>query len=53
MIRFANEESCEACGGRPTRLRYGDDEEDDVFLCEEHYGGGRGVTWLGSPRSNR
>jgi len=42
MIRFANEEPCEACGDSPTRLRYGGDEEDDVFLCEEHYGEGEG-----------
>jgi len=39
MTRFANEEPCEVCGGSPTRLRYGD-VEDDVFLCEEHYGEG-------------
>jgi len=40
IIQFANEEPCEVCGGNPTRLRYGNNKEDNVFLCEEHYGEG-------------
>lgn len=34
---FGNSIPCKVCGEVPTRLQYSEDE--DVFLCEDHYEG--------------
>lgn len=30
---FGNEQPCDECGKTPTRVFYGKEKEDDIFLC--------------------